>query len=77
MVARRIGRAASYDVFSNADGSVVARNLSATEVVAIYTTSLSAEELMDAVAGYSFVDSEGYRAAAHFQILGGELAGTL
>ena len=41
---RRIGRARSYNVFSEADVTVVIRNVTADEIVASYCTSLTVEE---------------------------------
>ena len=66
---RRIGRARSYDVIDNTTGAIVIRNVTAEEVVATYQTSLTVEGVL-CVAGYSYVDSDGYRVTAHMQIAG-------
>jgi hypothetical protein len=44
---------------------VVIRNITATEVVATYCTSLTADQVLEGVASRSYIDSDNYRVAAH------------
>lgn len=66
---RRAGRALQFDVFNNTTGAVVIRNIDADAVIASYCTSLTAEEVMAGVAGYSYVDADTFRVTAHMAIL--------
>jgi hypothetical protein len=66
----RWGRATQLDVIDNSTAAVVVRNLTAEEVIASYTVSLTVEDVLAGVAGFSYVDSDGYRVTAHMQIAG-------
>ena len=65
---RRAGRALQFDVW-NSTGTTVVRNLTADEVVATYTTSLTAEDVLAGVASGSFVDADSFRVTAHMAIM--------
>jgi hypothetical protein len=67
---RRIGAARSYDVHNNTTGVVVIRNVTASQVVASYLISPTAQQVIDTVASRSFVDANGYRCSAHMSISG-------
>jgi hypothetical protein len=64
---RRIGRARSFDVWDNATGELVIRNVDA-QAAATYATSLNAEQVIEGVATQHFIDSDGFRITAHMAI---------
>jgi hypothetical protein len=59
----------SFDVFNNATGDVVARNVTSAE--AALALGITAAEVEYGVTSRSYVDAGGHRCVCHMQIGGG------
>jgi hypothetical protein len=65
---RSWGATSRFDIFDMNDGSLVERNVSADDA-ATYL-QVTADEVSTAIAAYSYVDGNGYRAAGHMSVSG-------
>ena len=66
-------RTTKFDVLSNLDGAVVARNVTAAEAATLLGGGVTADAVTYAISNFSFLDTGDYRVAGHGQISGGTL----